>query len=269
MSPITSGPLTSVAFCWRLERRDGAGVALTSHDRMLERDGVRYLPSPGVLPAAIVRRGGLEPQSAEIDGAISDDALTEEDLELGRWDGARVVLTAIDWTGDEPGELELLQGEIGSVGISRGGFTAELIGAAAALSAPACPDTSPECRARLGDRQCRIDLSARRAVVILQAHDGNRLTCDPPAGADFVGGEAQVVSGPMTGFRSPILGIEDGEIVLRDPPRGALTAGIRLWLTQGCDKRFATCIERFANAINFRGEPHLPGNDLLTRYPGA
>ena len=34
-------------------------------------------------------------------------------------------------------------------------------------------------------------------------------------------------------------------------------------------KLFATCRDRFANAQNFRGEPHLPGNDLLTRYPGA
>nr|WP_232014937.1 phage BR0599 family protein [Sphingopyxis sp. EG6] len=34
-------------------------------------------------------------------------------------------------------------------------------------------------------------------------------------------------------------------------------------------KQLATCRERFANAINFRGEAHLPGNDLLTRYPGG
>ena len=40
-------------------------------------------------------------------------------------------------------------------------------------------------------------------------------------------------------------------------------------LTQGCNKNFATCRDRFANAVNFRGEPYLPGNDLLTRYPGA
>jgi hypothetical protein len=40
-------------------------------------------------------------------------------------------------------------------------------------------------------------------------------------------------------------------------------------LTQGCDKRAATCAERFANIANFRGEPHLPGFDLLTRFPGG
>jgi uncharacterized phage protein (TIGR02218 family) len=38
---------------------------------------------------------------------------------------------------------------------------------------------------------------------------------------------------------------------------------------EGCDKRLETCRDRFANTLNFRGEPHLPGNDLLTRYPGS
>jgi|GEM_PF-6257398 len=28
-----------------------------------------------------------------------------------------------------------------------------------------------------------------------------------------------------------------------------------------------TCAQRFANAVNFRGEPFVPGNDLVARYP--
>ena len=40
-------------------------------------------------------------------------------------------------------------------------------------------------------------------------------------------------------------------------------------IVQGCDKMLATCGGRFGNVLNFRGEPHLPGIDLLTRYPGA
>ncbi|MGO1304812.1 MAG: phage BR0599 family protein, partial [Sphingomonas parapaucimobilis] len=40
-------------------------------------------------------------------------------------------------------------------------------------------------------------------------------------------------------------------------------------LVEGCDKRLETCLSRFGNVVNFRGEPFLPGIDLLTRYPGA
>ena len=34
-------------------------------------------------------------------------------------------------------------------------------------------------------------------------------------------------------------------------------------VTAGCDKRFETCRDRFANSINFRGFPHIPGNDFV------
>ena len=58
-------------------------------------------------------------------------------------------------------------------------------------------------------------------------------------------------------------------VTLRAPPRLVVEAGVLVELIEGCDKRFETCRDRFANALNFRGEPHLPGIDLLTRYPGA
>jgi uncharacterized phage protein (TIGR02218 family) len=38
-------------------------------------------------------------------------------------------------------------------------------------------------------------------------------------------------------------------------------------VTAGCDKLFATCRGKFANQLNFRGFPHIPGNDYVMRYP--
>jgi len=35
-----------------------------------------------------------------------------------------------------------------------------------------------------------------------------------------------------------------------------------------CDKRFATCRDVFSNAENFRGFPHMPGNDAVISGPG-
>ena len=46
-------------------------------------------------------------------------------------------------------------------------------------------------------------------------------------------------------------------------------AAVRWWNAAGCDKRLATCIDRFANVLNFRGEPYVPGQDALTHYPDA
>ena len=34
----------------------------------------------------------------------------------------------------------------------------------------------------------------------------------------------------------------------------------------GCRKSFGTCKTKFANLVNFRGYPHIPGSDVVTRY---
>ncbi len=38
---------------------------------------------------------------------------------------------------------------------------------------------------------------------------------------------------------------------------------------QSCDQRFETCRDRFSNTENFRGFPHLPGNDFVLSGPAA
>ena len=266
---IADGELTSMALCWRLERADGAGIALTSHDQRLARDGIVFEPAPGMMPASIRRGLGLEPDEGEVAGALSSEALDEQDLALGRWDGATLQLTAVDWADPVGAPIQLLGGEIGSVTIDGDGFTADLRGAAAKLEEPVCPATSAECRASFGDKRCRVDLAGRivRATVVA-AVDGS-LTLDQTFDSRFVFGRLRFMSGASCGLTSAILAVSGATVQLRDLPRGAVEVGCRVELREGCDKTLATCVTRFDNAVNFRGEPHLPGNDLLTRYSGA
>jgi uncharacterized phage protein (TIGR02218 family) len=269
MTSISEGQLTSLAFCWRLERSDGAGLGLTSSDRELEKDGVLYRSDPGVTPASISRSTGLEPDSGEVAGALSADSLSDRDLMLGRWNGASVTLFAADWTARDAEPVQLLAGELGEVSINDDSFSAELRGAAARLGRAPCPSTSPECRASFGDRSCRVDLAGRMTRSRISSADGAVLQLEDAVDDRFVLGRARYLSGANCGLSSIILSVNGTEIVLRDRPRVPIEAGSVIQLRQGCDKRFETCISRFNNGVNFRGEPHLPGTDLLTRYPGA
>ncbi|HEX5257576.1 MAG TPA: DUF2163 domain-containing protein [Sphingomicrobium sp.] len=266
---IVDGELTSLALSWRLERLDGAGIALTSHDDPVMSEGVRYEPAPGMTPAAVTRSLGLQPQSAEAAGSLSSAALEDADLSLGRWDGAQVRFSVVDWQNPDEASIQLLGGEIGSVNIDGDSFSAELLGAAAALEGPVCPATSAECRAAFGDKKCRIDLAGRTAVAHVTAADGGALTLDVAVDDRFVLGRLRYMSGDNCGIATVVLSASGNVIEVRELPRAAVESGCRVELREGCDKRFETCVSRFANAANFRGEPHLPGNDLLTRYPGA
>lgn len=266
---LGSGELTSLAFCWTLERRDGAGLGLTSHDQALVIGGTTFSPSPAINPAAVRMRAGLEPQRGEVEGALSSAALSQHDLEAGRWDGARVSLFAIDWEKPDGEQVKLVGGRLGPVSIKGEEFSAELVGAADLLSAPVCPETSPECRAELGDRQCRVDLAGRRATFAIISFTGGEIDLDRAVDDRFLFGEACFLDGASGGWRSRIIALGPSTLVLRDVPMFAVASGCRVRVTEGCDKHFATCRTRFANSENFRGEPHLPGNDLLTRYPGG
>lgn len=82
-------------------------------------------------------------------------------------------------------------------------------------------------------------------------------------------GRLRYLDGENCGVSTIILSATGSTVIVRDLPRGTVESGCRIELREGCDNRSATCVSRFANAVNFRGEPHLAGNALLTRYPGA
>jgi len=268
---ILAQELVCLAFCWRLERRDGVTIGLTSHDCDLLVGGLTYRAAPGLVPSAISRGIALEPDSMELKGAITDDAIREEDLQAGRWDNAALWLHLTEWT--EPGALwlELMRGELGGVQNQGQGFSVELSGPTAVLTRPVAPATSPGCRASLGDKDCRVDLSHRRRVAQVAGASGSVINI---AGGglipgDHVFGTLRWLEGGNCGMVQSIIASDAASVTLADAPAFMVAVGTRVLLTEGCDKQMATCSTRFGNAINFRGEPYLPGSDLLTRYPGA
>jgi uncharacterized phage protein (TIGR02218 family) len=148
-------------------------------------------------------------------------------------------------------------------------FTAELRGLSWKLNEPPCPSTSPHCRAELGDKACRVDLSGRTRRAAVVSWDGPEIELDDAVGDEFLFGRLRYLSGANCGAETVILAIDGAVVRIRDIPRVDVAPGTIVQIRHGCDKRLETCAARFANAANFRGEPHLPGMDLLTRYPGA
>lgn len=262
--------LTTLALCWRLERRDGVALGFTSHDRDLAHDGLNYRAAPGMLPSAIELSDGFDAAAMEVSGALVADAISEADLEVGRWDGAAVSVFALDWEAPSAA-IPLARGTLGAVASGAGGFTAELRGPAAALERPVVEETAPECRAALGDPRCRVDLAGRRVLARVVATDDLTVTLDraEPSPDAYGHGSLRWLGGANSGLASAVAVSSGAAVTLVDPPAFLPAPGDLVALTEGCDKRLATCAARFANALNFRGEPHLPGNDLLTRYPGG
>lgn len=259
--------LEGVATFWRIYRKDGVTLGFTSHDRDRAFGGVLHRAAPGMLPSAIRRTAALTGDSAEMQGALAHDSISSADLAAGRFDGARVEVGAVDW---ETGEHAVLyNGRIGDVTQESGGFTAELRSAKAALEGDPVPRTSPTCRAAFCGPGC--GLSAARfthaATLLGVDADASRLVFDRPAPVLMPAGTVRWLDGPHAGLPMAVAAADGDALIVDAELDPSLAPGARARLREGCDHTLATCTARFANAVNFRGEPFLPGNDLLARYP--
>jgi uncharacterized phage protein (TIGR02218 family) len=264
-----SQPLETVAVWWRIERRDGVTLGFTSHDRDLVFGGLHHRTAPGMVPSAVRRTATLEADSAEVSGALAHDAIGEADLASGRFDGARVAMGLVDW---ESLETEaLFAGTIGSVGREGEQFSAELESLKQHLARDVVPRTSPTCRAEFCGEGCTLSASRYTHEAILAEVGAGRqwVKATGVSAADFAFGWLRPVDGDDAGTVLRVRAVEGDWLVLERPLAADAVVGMRVILREGCDHTIGSCSARFGNAVNFQGEPYLPGNDLLTRYPAA
>ena len=270
------GGVTTLCRCWRVERADGVVLGFTDHDRALVIDGVRHAPETGLSAGALDLATGLAADNGEVLGALSAEAITEEDIAAGLYDGARVRQFLVDWTRPDL-RVGMFTGRVGEIRRGDGAFEAELRSLVDDLNRPVGRALARDCDAVLGDARCGVDLGdpAWRGVGTVAAVGGDgQLTVTGLAGHApgwFAGGALHWTGGANAGGRAP---------VARDVMQGAarvlglrlttafpVAAGDTFEITAGCDRRAETCRGRFANFLNFRGFPHIPGEDWLTAYP--
>lgn len=269
---MTNAVLNTLVYGWRLERRDGVTLGFTSHDRDVFFDGLKYLASPGMAPSTIVQSEGLDGGGLDVSGALSAAAISEDDLRSGRWDRAALEIFLFDWADASADRKLLAAGELGEVSFSNEGFQAEFLGPAVKLDQSVVPKTSPTCRAQFCGNECGLNRRRFQQIVTANSVNGDRVAVDSLSGqtdSQFAYGQLRWMSGKNTGLQADIVSKSGGALRLATEPPDFDVQGEKALITQGCDKTIETCSTRFGNAINFRGEPFLPGNDLLTRYPGG
>jgi uncharacterized phage protein (TIGR02218 family) len=263
--------------CWRLARKDGIVMGFTDHDRDLVFGGVIFRADSGLSATQAEASLGLAVDSGEALGALRSDGIGEADLFNGIYDGASVEIWLVDWS-DVENRLLIDAATIGEVRRSEFVFSAELRSLAHLLDQPRGESFQRSCSADLGDARCKIDVStsAFRASGVVVAASGDALAAslsEDFAEAFFTGGRLTFVSGANAGARATIKSHRRSGVhavlALWSPLAGAIAPGDEFVLAVGCDKSAETCQLKFDNLVNFRGFPHMPGNDLVIAYPSS
>ncbi|MEL6205875.1 MAG: DUF2163 domain-containing protein [Pseudomonadota bacterium] len=270
--------VTTTCRAWKLERRDGQVLGFTDHDRNLVIDGVTCRAGTGLTAQALAQATGLSVDNTEAAGALSDAAVTEEDIAAGRFDGAAVTCWLVNWQ-DVSERIVLFRGSIGEVTRGGGAFRAELRGLSEALNQPQGRVFQKQCSAVLGDATCGVDLNAPGMFAerdVETVDEGRAFTFTSLSGFEngwFARGRFRVQTGAAAGLVGQIkVDREDASgrsIELWQSLRAEIVPGDRVRLEAGCDKRLATCRAKFSNVMNFRGFPHVPGEDWVTGYPNS
>lgn len=270
---IASGA-TTLCWCWRITRRDGKVLGFTDHDLPLSFEGTVFDPANGLDGSETVERSGAQTQTAEVLGVLNSEAISEDDIQLGRYDGARVESWRVNWR--DVSERALIRADtIGEIIREDGVFRAELRSGQHGLNVPKGRHYQHLCDARLGDERCGIDLDqpAWRAEATVVAIDGaTAVHVDGLGGfADgwFGRGFVRWTSGKREGVEDMILRHAGGVLGFAEPVGDWVLPGDALTVHAGCDKQFGTCRTKFANGVNFQGFPHIPGTDFVMRYPNS
>ncbi|MGE0022774.1 MAG: DUF2163 domain-containing protein [Hyphomicrobium sp.] len=269
---VASGA-TTLCWCWRLTRRDGPRMGFTDHDRDIAFDDTVFEAAAGMTASEIRDSVGLSVDNLEVASAMTSERLAEADLAAGLYDNAAIEIYRVNWAAPEQRVL-MRSGNLGEVKRTGLAFTAEVRGLSHRLQETKGRLFQYACDADLGDARCTVDLDAaafRGTGALIEVASPRRFT---------VSGLGTFADGWFThGLLTFASGAADGQAIeVKQHAKIGDVISIELWararlplepgqtfiVTAGCDKRVATCQAKFANVANFRGFPHMPGNDFLT-----
>ncbi|WP_324752580.1 DUF2163 domain-containing protein [Roseovarius sp. Pro17] len=266
---------TTLSWCWRIARADGVRFGFTDHDVTLSFDGTSFEPESG-LTASEVRSGSdLSVDAQDAEGVLTSDRISESDIVDGRWDNAKVEVWRVNWA-DTAQRVLMRRGAIGQIRRGRLAFVAEVRSLAHVLGQTVGRTFQATCDAALGDARCGVDLedpAFKGNGTIIDLLRDRAFTASGLGGFSsgwFTFGTVEWTTGTNAGRLAEIIAhdVPDGIAVLTllEAPVRAITEADTFTIRAGCDKRIETCAAKFANTVNFRGFPHIPGQDAVLRY---
>ena len=269
------GDTQTLAFCAKVTREDGTVQGFTSCDFGIEVETVLYEECDTVVASGVRSTEGTGIDNLDLIGLIDADSITDVNLRAGRYDGAIVEIFVVNYMDLTQGKLILVAGTFGELQFKDGEWIAEVRSLMQRIAQQFGELTSPLCRVKtVGDVRCKFVLVTGTHVnprTVFSVTSTILLTFDADAAATgfYNYGLVKMTSGDNVNITRTIKGhtLTGGRAVLTlaDPFPFAVLVGQTGVLTVGCDRRIETCIAKFANALNYRGEPHIPGTDQILK----
>lgn len=258
--------VTTKCTMMKLIRADGQTFGFTGFNEDITYGGIVFSAETAYSPSAVETSSGLSVDNLEVQGILDSDTITEADIIAGLWDHCEVEIFQINWADLSMGLEYKRRGHIGEIKFGKAGFFAELRGLTQAYQQEIGDVYKVACDADFGDDRCTIDIDLWTVTGTITSVLYNRTFTDSSRAEDvnwFQGGKITWTTGLNTGLSMEVQAFAAGQFILSIPMPYDVAIGDEYSVYRGCDKTLATCTDVFANVINFRGFPYIPGLDRL------
>lgn len=271
--------VTTLTTLWRVTRRDGTVIRVAGLDRDVRFGGQTYSAANGFARTATASKSDMSVDNTEVAGLLTD-LFDREDVIAGRYDFARVEVFLVNWQApDRFGAITMRRGFLGEALVTDDGFRIEVRGLTQALARQRGHVYQVGCRVDLfsplkdpltGQNGCGLDPDDfDEAGTVDTVTSGRVFNVDPGltvTAGFFNGGHLRFTTGANAGISMEIKTYADPVMTLHLPLPYGIAPGDAFVAYPGCDKSIGTCSTKFANAENFQGEPHVPGEDVTLQY---
>jgi uncharacterized phage protein (TIGR02218 family) len=291
---------TTLAWIWKVKRTDGVLLGFSSFDQDITYDdasgdgAITYLSKTGFVQSAVAGKSDLSVDNLQAMAFLDSSAITEQDLRENKYDDALITVMLVNWADLTMGHVVLRTGTLGVVKMQNGRLDAELRGLAYKLGTVLGDSYGPICRAQFGSGAngidmdstwlCTIDVTLYQQTAEVSSvtdqftivpagplrSPGSATPSAPPAAGWFNDGLITFTSGELEGVKLEIESWDGTSLSLYLPIGAVLPSpGDTFILEPGCNHTVYDCARKFQNIVNFRGEPTIPGMDLVLNYPNA
>ena len=272
-------PSSTITWCWLIDRIDGVKLGFTSFDLSFTINGVTYEPVTGFAPSADSSEEGFKQNDSQsLNGILSSDQISDEDLLGGLYQYAKITCFQVDVTNlpnslaDQPPKyLEVYQGFLGKTTQSDRGFTIEVRKIDNLLETEIGKTTSKKCSHTLGDENCQANIAAfttQQSILSVTSQYKINITGTYPDNY-YDKGKIFFVTGANAGITRDISYNLGNQFVLFQPFPLKIETTDTVKISAGCDKTVYTCFSKFNNLINGDHEPHIPTQDQANHNPGS
>ncbi|MDZ7822833.1 MAG: DUF2163 domain-containing protein [Ahrensia sp.] len=156
-------------------------------------------PNSGFTAGAAEAAIGLSADISQVEGALSSQKISRDDIELGKYDRARIIQFQLDWNAPEDARV-VRHFHMGEITVADDKFVVELRSISSQFDQIKGRYFRRDCDADLGDHRCQVDMtqSDRRVAASIQADSSQSpqrlfvITSTPIDYQNFNGGKDRV-----------------------------------------------------------------------------